>query len=466
MRRAPARAILGPVVEGLRAGVRLRLSPERVRWFRWRALALIAVVILGFAGLLSGVGVSERPDLPSAGVLPKLYYTFGLFLLGGMDLGTPNGGPWLGRAVLWAAYFAAPAITASAVIETVLAVLGMDSLWLRRLRGHVVVVGAGRMTELYLRRLRIHRPRVPVVVIGEAHDASALEDLRLTFRAQVVVGDITSIAMLERLRLARAARVLLLGEDDFTNLDAASRILAVAPELDRRLIVHVGDLRFLRSMATSKLAGRCTVFNGHQIAAAHLVDAHLLAHFRRTEPQDVVVLAGFGRFGQTVLDELQRRAAGAFERVIIVDLDGRRARAEFDDEVGVLPGYVLDVVEGDLRDPGVWREVEARLGSELEAPVFVVGSGVDRIDLRIALGIARRHADAYVVARSEKQWTFAEEVSAEAGIHTVSVARLVTESMPSSWFGDRTTAVEKLGPRLEAAPEAGRSDTRSSAAAE
>ena len=58
------------------------------------------------------MGVSER-DLADAGILTRAYYTLGLFFLGGLDLGTPVGGPEAARTVLWLAYFAAPLITGS-----------------------------------------------------------------------------------------------------------------------------------------------------------------------------------------------------------------------------------------------------------------------------------------------------------------------------------------------------------------
>jgi voltage-gated potassium channel Kch len=193
-------------------------------------------------------------------------------------------------------------------------------------------------------------------------------------------------------------------------------------------------------MATTRLAREAQVFNGHQIAAAHLVQAHLLEHFTRTEHTDVVVLAGFGRFGQTVLDELQRGAAGAFDRVVIVDLEGRARSHIFDEQVGYAAGYTREIVEGDIRDPTVWQRIEQTVELAGIEPVFVVGSGIDETNLRIALRLATRYPKGFIIARSDRKWSFAEAFSSEAGIHTFSVAELVTESMPDAWFGPRTAA--------------------------
>jgi Trk K+ transport system NAD-binding subunit len=427
-RRQPARAVTQVVVP---------VPAERPRRFRWSslqwrfALPLLAFS-LGVAGFLSGVGVSER-ELGEIDVLSKIYYTLGLFLFGGMDLGTPAGGPTWGRGLLWVAYFMAPAITASAVIDAALRVLAPERR-LRRMRDHVVVAGAGQLTLLYLRRLRQADVRRSVVVVVPPESSSLAAELREAYGVRVVMGDVASPAVLRRLGLQRARRVLLLTDDDFSNLDAATQILAQAPHLGPDVVVHVSDLRFLHSMAGTRLARRCQIFNGHQIAASHLVQTRVLDHFRRTNPRDLVVLAGFGRFGETVLEELQRGAAGSFDHVVIIDVDAEQRAMVFDEQIGFSNDYRRDVVSGDLRDPGLWRSLAEQVDLGGKEPVFVLGSGVDRTNLRTAMWLARKYPKAFVMARSEARWSFAEEVSREAGIHTFSVAELVTQSMPLEWF--------------------------------
>ena len=86
------------------------------RWFRWRSLMLVIVFACGLVAFLCGVGTTSRPAVVDSGILTKAYYTLGLFVLGGMDLGMPTGGPTAARTLLWFAYFAAPTITASPII--------------------------------------------------------------------------------------------------------------------------------------------------------------------------------------------------------------------------------------------------------------------------------------------------------------------------------------------------------------
>ncbi|MCX4243120.1 NAD-binding protein [Paraliomyxa miuraensis] len=429
-RRAPRTAtVVAPVV-----------PVERPKRFRigslsWRFGLPVLAFMLGVVGFYSGVEVTERGEIADADLLTILYYSLSLFLFGGTDLGTPTGGPMWGRGMLWIAYFLAPAIAASAVIDALLRVLSPERR-LARLRDHVVVAGAGQLTTLYLQRLRKADARAAVVVVVPPGSPGTSE-LRDLYGARVIMGDVASPGILRRLGIERARRVLLLTDDDFTNLDAATQILAEAPHMGPDVVVHVSDLRFLHSMAGTRLARRCQIFNGHQIAASHLVQTSVLDHFRRTTPRDLVILAGFGRFGETVLEELQRGAAGSFDHVVIIDSDAERRALVFEEEVGFTGEYRRDIVSGDLRDPSLWKTLAEEVSLARKEPVFLLGSGVDRTNLRTAMWLAQKYPRGFVMARSEARWTFAEEVSREAGIHTFSVAELVTQSMPTEWFEGR-----------------------------
>jgi voltage-gated potassium channel Kch len=401
------------------------------RFLRWRAALLIAVFVVGLTAFAAGVDVSDREGVAGSPLVTQAYYALGLFVLGGLDLGVPVGGPDWARLALWGAYFAAPAITASAVVEGILRAIGPRSWAIRRLRNHVVIAGAGRLSLQYLARLRALEPRRPVVMVEARVDQSRMNEARDLYGAIILGGDVNSDALLSALRLEYARRVVLLTGNDFVNLDTAAKILAAAPSLRGRIVAHVADLHFLRVVATTEVAKAVQIFNTHQIAAEYLVRSRLLAQFQRTEPLDTVVIAGFGRFGQTVLDELQHRAVGKFDRVILVDLDCRRKARLFDEEVGFAEGYRREAVDGDLRDPELWRRSEASFGAE---PVIVVGSGDDGTNLHAALWLKARYPKAYVVARSFRRSAFAVELSQAAGFDVFSVAELVEESFPEIWF--------------------------------
>lgn len=411
--------------------ISLRLAPVRGRGVLLRGLILTLVVACAMFAFSAGVYTSERPDLIRADVLTRIYYTIGLFVLGGLDLGTPAGGTPLGRGLLWLAYFAAPAITTVSVIEGVLRTFAPERWHLRRMRNHIVIAGAGGITRLYIEQLRARDRHTPVIVVELQRNHPAATILR--HQAHMLVGDIRSDAVIDVLRLEHAQRVLLLTGDDFANLDAASKILARVPSLAHRTVAHVSNLHFMRVLGDTPVARSCEIFNSHELAATHLVRTTLLPYFQHTEFRDVIVLAGFGRFGQSVLDTLQRHACDKFGRAVIMDLEAGKRAAVFAQQVGFADFYEREVIDGDLRDPRVWEQLHGLHETE---PVFVLGSGDDGTNLRTALWVNSAFPSAYVVARTFGRSPFADEVAGESGFLAFSVADLVLRSMPQSWFTD------------------------------
>ena len=407
---------------------------RRWRWFRWRGALLVAVFCCGLVALLMGVDVSDRPGLPDEPILTKVYYSLGLFVLGGMDLGVPRDGPPVARTLLWVAYFAAPAITASALIEGVMRAVNPEAWLLRRLSDHVVIAGCGKLGMLYLARLRESDETCSVVMVDLNPDANTVEEAREVHGAQVLAGDVTSPAVLRALNTSRARRVMLLTGDDVANLDAAATIATIAPEVAPRTVVHVSDLTMKRVAHRTSTAKRCETFNTHQIAAQHVVETKLLARFEGTEARDTLVLGGFGRFGQTVLDELQKAASGKLARVIVVDIAAEVHARVFSELVGFASDFEHHVVTGDVRDSEAWHAIERRFDLDTSACTFVIGSGHDRINLRTALWLSERFPDAYVIARTFRRSAFADEASAECGFDVVSVADIVGRAMPTGWF--------------------------------
>jgi len=407
---------------------------RRARWFLVRGAIFALAFGCGFAGFALGAGAADRPGIPDAGVLTQIYYTVGLFVLGGLDLGMPTGGSAGARALLWLSYFAAPAITASAVVEAALRAINPNRWRLRKLRRHVVVGGAGRLAGRYVQKLRAVHAHCPIIILDRRTDQPQLELLSEKFRAAPVVGDIRSVSLLESLQLKEAARVLLLTGDDFANLDAATSILSLAPNIGKRMVVHVADLRFMRLMAHTRVAKECTIFNIYQIAASHLVATQLVPHFERTEFRDLLVLAGFGRLGQTILDELQRTAPDSLAEVVLVDLQADERAMVFDEQVGFSGEYKREIIDGDVGDVRVWSALEAKYEFDTRAPVFVIGSGTDSTNLRVALRLSTRYEESLSVARIYSPSAFASELSGGKNMHVFSVAQLIDESMPATWF--------------------------------
>lgn len=407
-----------------------RLGSRRLYW---RGGLLLGVFIAGFVGLASGVGVSER-DLSEVSLWAKAYYVLGLFVVGGLDLGTPHGGPALGRGLLWAAYFLAPLITASALIETALRILNPLALRVRRLHDHVIVGGAGRLARLYIKRLRELDPEVAIVVVERDPNRAGIGELQAIYKTLVIIGDITSDGVFEAIGVGRARRVMLLTGDDFANLDAAARLIGKTPSLRGRVVAHVSDLGFMRAVPRSTSGSRYETFNSLEYAACDLVRQRLLVRFEDTAHTDLVILAGFGRFGQTVLDQLQTHANEHFGRVILIDTEARLAARTFAESPGFHADHELRVIEGHLRDLEVWQQVDEVIRAEVGPPTIVIGTGDDGLNLQVALDLVRRYPDAHVTARSFADSPFAAEVAAQTGVSPFHLAELITNRMPPIWF--------------------------------
>lgn len=400
-----------------------------------RAVALALVFGFAVVGLLSGVSLTER-DLSDAHLLAYFYYALSLFVVGGVDLGTPTGGPLWGRTLLWLAYFCAPLITVSAVLEAVLRLLDPHSRRMRKVHDHIVVCGGGRLALLFVRELRAHDERVAIVVVEHDANKASLREFRDVHRAEVVIGNTASDEILSHARIEHARRVMLLTGDDFSNLDAAARIVTRLPDLHGRVVAHVADLAFMRAIPAGVEASGYETFNSLESAAVHLVQNRLSGVFEATAHRDLVVFAGFGRFGQTVLHQLRERADDGFGTVIVLDLEAQAHARRFADGPGFghHPHYV---VEGHLRDVERWREIHARIASDSDGPpVIVVGTGDEGTNLQAALDLRRRYPDAHITVRSFSASPFASAVADQLDIEPLVLAELIASAMPRRWFAE------------------------------
>lgn len=396
-----------------------------------RSLAPTLIFWLGFIAFAAGAGVSERA-VP-ASPLHWLYYTLGLFVLGGLDLGTPHSGSAWAQNLLWFVYFAAPLVTASALVEALWVIALPMTYRLRRLRDHTVIVGCGHLAELYLQKLRTLSPRSQIVIVERDAASPRLLSLTAKYPVTVIQGDINRALPLTLLQLAHARRVLLLTGSDFTNLNAASRILERTPALAGQVVVHLSNLGLLQTVDLARAVRESAFFNSHAIAARQLVQDHLLSRFEQTACPDLVVLAGFGRFGQSVLQSLQQQASGRFSAVILLDRQPHAKVSAFADRVGFDPSYRRHTVTGHVLDCSLWLELEQTHQVGQHQPLIVVGTDDDMVNLEAALWLRKRFPDAFIVARQLERSSFAVELARKADILLFAVAELVIAAMPDHW---------------------------------
>jgi Trk K+ transport system NAD-binding subunit len=368
------------------------------KFINWRTVWAAVAFGLAMAAFVGGVTLSEQPLLD--GVLAYAYYSLSLFVLGGVDLGVPTGGPDWARVLMWVAYFAAPVLTVSAVVEGLYRTLTPQRWQLRNISGHTIIVGTDHLARGCLQRLAQRHVAGEVVLVHPPQSKEASERLANKFGAIVVQDRILGEGMLERLHADRAQRIMLLTEHDCTNLEVASRVLEMGAAQSPQIVVHLSDLGMLRRLKHSGLLDDVGLFNGHELAARRLVETRLLAHFETTGPQDQVVLAGFGTFGQTVLDQLQQQTAELISRVVLVDRNVSSQAALFDEQVGFSDSFERTEISGDMIDPHTWRSTLAALEESDARPVFIFGTGDEHLNLRSAMMLAESLPDAMLVVRS------------------------------------------------------------------
>jgi hypothetical protein len=83
-------------------------------------------------------------------------------------------------------------------------------------------------------------------------------------------------------------------------------------------------------------------------------------------------------------------AQSQLESVVINDADARRRALGADDQMEFFRTYQREIVEGDLRDPEVWLQLEKQQikGSRTE---FVLGTGEEADNLRTALSLRQQY---------------------------------------------------------------------------
>ncbi len=399
----------------------------------WRWLLVIVFFLLGFFGFVSGVLVTER-DISTAHPLMLIYYSLGLFILGGLDLGEPVGGPAWGRACLWIAYFGAPLLTTSAIAEWLLVVVARPGRWLLSVRNHTIIVGVNDVSRSVMDKLMRVDKDAKIIVVDRDIQKTARQELEDKYGAKCIVGEYTDEYFLSMLRFTQARRIILVSSSDFDNFETASKLLAMKPKLGERTIVHCNKLRYLREMAHSNVVQMTRTFNSYRLAAQYLVRSVVLEHFYQTERLNTVVLAGFGAFGQTVLEGLQLTAEVEISEVVIIDVDAHRRLLIVQEHVEMRPGIKRHIFQGEIGHPEVWQQVEKAVDLTSGTPLVLMATGQDDENLRTGSWLSKRYPNAKVIIRSQRESHFAESISQSTGIITFSMSRIFQESLPDEWF--------------------------------
>ena len=145
-------------------------------------------------------------------------------------------------------------------------------------------------------------------------------------------------------------------------------------------------------------------------------------------------MAGFGRFGQTILEELQAHAEAELETVVLIDVDADRRVLVADEQERIGGDYDRQIVQGDISNPEVWRVLGETVDLSKDEPTIILGTGQADVNLRTALWIKSQYPNALVFARTNDISQLATEVGAEHQIKSFSIRQLVEDNIPHSWL--------------------------------
>jgi voltage-gated potassium channel Kch len=328
---------------------------------------------------------------------------------------------------------------ASAVIEAVLRVMRPGRWQLRMLADHIVIVGCGELTTSYLRILQSAVSagtisRTDIIVVDEALDPVRADELEQTFGVKTLSGDITHRFIRKELKLRKARQLVFLGDNDFRAYEAATKALADYPGLASRIVLHCHNLRFMRSMQDTAVTRHCTTFNSYHLAAQGLVRHALIEQFQQTKQRDVIVIAGFGRFGQTVMEELDAIADAEIEKMYVLDIDANRRLLVAEEQQRIRGNYERVVLQGDISHPDVWRKLTDMEDLDAKEPTILLGTGSAEDNLRTALWLKRKYPNAMIFARTNDISRLALDIGAEHNIGTFSIKQLVEDNVPQDWL--------------------------------
>jgi hypothetical protein len=282
-----------------------------------------------------------------------------------------NGGYY--PPALQVARFAAPAVTAYALISAAFTVLSSQrrELRIRRSAGHDVVCGAGQPAFLLAKRLRAEGRRV---ILVESVLSPDLADACLSSGVLYIESEPGSIETLQRVAVHRAEALYAVSPDNAMNV--AITVLAHRLTLSRRrplrcyVAVTDRDLssalmaRILGSPSRSRL--ELNLFSETEISAHFLLDQTTHAGLPRR-----AAIVGLGDLGQALAVELahrwqgHHRLTGELLQLTLVDdhADLMRVRHPVLEQV-----CQIDLVAASADVPGWWNSPEL---------VFVCGADTD-----------------------------------------------------------------------------------------
>ena len=142
----------------------------------------------------------------------------------------------------------------------------------------------------------------------------------------------------------------------------------------------------------------------------------------------ILVIGGFSRFAQTILELLRATAADELERVVIVDPAAAQKVRQFGADVP-LDALAYSTVDGDPEDPGTWTGVDEILKDTHIEPVYLLASTEEVVNFRAAMLLRGRSAKPRVFARCFHRTRFAESLANQLSFELLAFEDVLGEAL-------------------------------------
>lgn len=330
----------------------------------FRIIAPIVVVSLAIIALKCGVTVAGKQDLGNEPASILLFHCIGLFTFGAKDFGMPTGGNPILQNILYLTYFVAPLISLSALAECMY-FFSKPILPLLLFRGnHFIIIGNGRVGKATTKQLQDNFGIKSKVVIIDKNIEKESSGLQVFRNNKILVNaDILNSEILQKINIKKAKGVFILTDNEWVNLKTYYQIRDnISNNSNSRIYVRLSSVDLIHFLENKNVNSDWN--EQHHFINVHTAATHqLFSNFQSKKesrkerqtfaewtknPIKQVVLIGFGRFAQAILNELQINNYLNSSKIIILDLDAEAAWKNYTSDNKNAKGLTPVLINGKM----------------------------------------------------------------------------------------------------------------------
>lgn len=401
---------------------------------RWKGVTVSVILVVGTIGFTQ----IELTGGARLNLIESFYESLRLFVLGAS--GMPTDGPkvWLG--IMWFLYLLAPALTATFLVEslrTIKQALVNPDRVVRKMKNHLILCGLGKHGRLIVCQVLARSPGQDVVVVELDPSLPPFLEFPTGIRVPVIVGDMTDAMTLRRAGIERARRLFAASGNDVANLNSCILAKERAAVRDFKSVALISDVDLSRGVSDLARSEGVVLVNPYEIAGTNLVEGLWPMMGSSNGRVSLVVVAGFGRFGQMFTKALLRKAGDDCNlRVAVVDRMATKRvevfRRSFD-----IGDRSLSAIDGDVDDPRVFENAMTRgeSGTSATEPIVILCTDNDTANLNTALLLQECwKVTATVVTRLFNPPPGFCRLIAGSRIHAFQIPKLIEKKLPEECF--------------------------------